>query len=560
MINSLWNNPPSRVWLVWEWLLDWNANDTSWNWNNWTATNVTYVKTYKWYQSQAGSFNGGNSRLSLWTTWIPTWNSNRTMCAWISWNKNNNTVIYSIWWSSTDNNMWISIHSDWQIKAYVYWRADLLSWVDKSWTHFVCATLNWTTLSVYVDWILKNTWTYSSVNITATNHEIWNLSLWHYYLWLIQWVRHYNRALSQEEIQTLYLEWQRLLWPTNIASYPKLFEWLVWYFENLTWTTELWNIATWIKSTYVWWTNTTDNLWINRAISNPNYTWTSITYTTWYTFENSGSGWQIVTSPTGLSTTWINRTTTLRNIFLFNRTLSSDEITTLQTLCNSDYIYPAPSYDLPNLRDWLVLDLNEQWQDLSWNWNHWTLVNSPTLVRQWKAKWLSYWSNQYINLWTWSQFAPTWSFTCWAWIKTTDNTTPVIMNKKVTNSYAWYYFHLTSWKIQFNIYDTTDRYSRSTETCNDWKYHLVIAVIDKTLNQIRLYLDWKECNYDVKQTTSFTMPSTDRPMYIWIAENISQVLWWAFSWNIVNPFMRNWVITSNEMMSMYYSQKWNFIY
>lgn len=44
-------------------------------------------------------------------------------------------------------------------------------------------------------------------------------------------------------------------------------------------------------------TATTDNLGFTRAITNPNYSYTSITYTNVYSFENSGSGWGIVANP-----------------------------------------------------------------------------------------------------------------------------------------------------------------------------------------------------------------------------------------------------------------------
>jgi len=62
--------------LVWEWLLDWNANDTSWNGNDWTATNVTYLPAEKGYVWEVAEFNWSTSRIqnpsinTAWTFWL----------------------------------------------------------------------------------------------------------------------------------------------------------------------------------------------------------------------------------------------------------------------------------------------------------------------------------------------------------------------------------------------------------------------------------------------------------------------------------------------------------
>lgn len=49
--------------LVAEYLLDGNALDTSGNGYNGTASNVTYAKTHRGYQSQCGVFNGSSSKI-----------------------------------------------------------------------------------------------------------------------------------------------------------------------------------------------------------------------------------------------------------------------------------------------------------------------------------------------------------------------------------------------------------------------------------------------------------------------------------------------------------------
>jgi hypothetical protein len=46
--------------LVWYWPLSWDALDYSWNNNNGNPTNLLFVPTDRWYQKQAGSFNGSS--------------------------------------------------------------------------------------------------------------------------------------------------------------------------------------------------------------------------------------------------------------------------------------------------------------------------------------------------------------------------------------------------------------------------------------------------------------------------------------------------------------------
>lgn len=87
-------------------------------------------------------------------------------------------------------------------------------------------------------------------------------------------------------------------------------------------------------------TATTDNLGYTRAITNPNYTFPSITYTNVYSYENSGGGWGLVANPSGISATAINRTTTFRLALFFNRALSSSEQTAWAEILAKRYVLP----------------------------------------------------------------------------------------------------------------------------------------------------------------------------------------------------------------------------
>jgi len=140
MFNTLGNSIP-RNWLVWEWLLDGNALDTSWNWNNWTATNVTWVKTDKGYQSQAGSFNGSNSKIETSRT-IP----------------NNNNVTFSIWIYDTSAN-----NTNWRIIT-----ADSWGWYFILQTNRPSPNNNWKASFNIFSW-----WDKQILETTAHNKNQW---------------------------------------------------------------------------------------------------------------------------------------------------------------------------------------------------------------------------------------------------------------------------------------------------------------------------------------------------------------------------------------------------
>lgn len=459
----------------------------------------------------------------------------------LDWNGNSTT-----WTNNATVTNWTWIKSD---KLY---QAQCLSWGASTYLTYASVTYTNSYIWIYASWVW--TFTKNSTKVTATALNWVNGERY-------AWLKFFNRTLTSEEERALELEWQRQL--GNWWSYPWLLSGLVGYFRaEDVWWTALYNLVNWITATRVGWTNTADNLWNTKAISNPNYTWSSLTYTTWYTFENSWSGWNIVTSPTWLSATWINRTTTLRDIFLFNRTLSANEVIQLQDLCNKEIIYPSKVYDLPNLRDWLVLDLDSNWKDLSWNWNNWTLINSPSLVRQWRAKGLSYnGSNQYITIPD-SSMLDTWlqNFTFSMWIKTNWTALYKIISKNSTSWYNWWNLYLNdwwSWRVTFSIYDWVVREAKTSSIpMNDWIWRML--TITWNWNIIKLYKDWKEATSYTSQTNStWTMPNTDRPIIVWYD------MWsnlYYYNWIIDNPRIRNRVLSQAEIQQLYYKDKANFCY
>lgn len=552
-----------RNWLVGEWLLDWNRLDTNdWTKNNWTATNVTYISTDKWYQKQAGSFNWSSSYITISNNlWLTSWwwqtisliaKSLQSKYAYIAdWQTTS-------WWNERliliNNANTLDIYSSWNFYA---------TWIPiTNYTHIVLThNTNWTD-TLYVNWIFI----YTNISWTTWNGlnmlRIWcpadrtNTALFN---WQIQSVRIYNRVLSQQEIQNLYQEWLRQLWQwsDNILSSA------VAQFRSMDWNTTLSNIIWWTTETYVWWTSATDNFWITWAITNPNYTWSSITYTTWYTFENSWSGWWIVTSPSWLSATWINRTTTLREIFLMNKTLSADEVTELERLCKIKYLYPFKKTFPLNLNDWKVLHLawDTNWSlalDISWNGNNWTMVGSFPIIRQWQHKLV-----KLTTSWTYIKDIPntnlkvtTYSFSCWLynnWSTYTD--WRIFSNLSLWSANFWIDISVdrtTTHKVAIihSIWWSSQVTSVTTTWITNSKWTLLTVTYDWTTQAIKVYFNWV-----LQPTTASTLWNP----YTWYTNTyrIWQSVTWNsdtyVNWNISNPILWNRVLSPLEIQQLYYS-------
>lgn len=663
MFNTLGNSIPRNS-LVWEWLLDGNTLDTSWNWNNWTTTNVTYIKTDRGYQSQAGSFNGSNSRVTAGINWITNWD--KTVSIWVKWTNDSGTAntqhAFNVWANRNNVSNWtINFsyshgNSDFQ-RAWavsntsnnyfpIKYNTQLFWWI---WYHLIY-TQSWNTARCYLNWILENTVTLSWIIDSPSQTIIWSWRSWASYLsyfnWQIQWVRIYNRAISQDEIQLLYLEWKRLLWPTNIAKYPSLLSGLVWYWD-FRWDAS--NLVDWVKWTVNGATLTSDRFWNSDSayafnwVSNTilattlDYFWTQnlsisshiyisslpsswnitmpISFVEWAidngTYDKSieiNSSWQVsfrlydwvnktatynwlitwqwyhivwtydwiniriyvnLVEWTPKTATWSYNFTTPKLWFswnwwwsrirfnwkiwetmLFNKALSANEVKTLYNLTSQDYIYPTPSYDLENLRDWLVLDLNEQWQDLSWNGNNGFLVNLayPQWLRQWRIKGLNYNGNNAYIRDIWINNITLWNSdkTIALWIKPWYTADRVMYRlwSSWTNTQLWLSLH-TANEIKAYIFGWPNILSWIIAT----KIHHI--VLSKNWNEYKLYVDWVLRN----TTTYANLNITWTDHQVW-------ALWatYHWSWWIFNPRVRNRALSDKEIQALYYSQNGNFIY
>jgi len=227
----------NRQWLVGEWLLDGSSLDSSWSWNDGTATNLTFDSTDRWMQSQCGVFNGSSSFVTIGSNmWLTsTWDS--SMSLWFnaaslpsSWTYNYITLIKEAT-TSTDfevllsNSWWTPILYYWKWKSWVAfapsYNHSFSAWV---WYHLVITRSN-SVSTLFVNWIQVAQWTVTWNWSWWTNEfNIWYAWWGNYFNWKLQTIRYDMHIYSSQEIQTLYQEGLRQL---SWQWYGSLFDGLV---------------------------------------------------------------------------------------------------------------------------------------------------------------------------------------------------------------------------------------------------------------------------------------------------------------------------------------------
>lgn len=323
-----------RTWLIWEWLLDWNWLDTNdWTKNNGITTNVTYVSTERWYQKQAGSFNGDSSYMSVWHNYQLNISDEITINYTKKYDSSQTTYAidiykwYDVSWITRINYSAI-MNASW-VFFVIYnwsWRSFSSVWfTPENWKIYnITLTHKWWTMSkssIKINWInYQISWDISAYSFITNSDPLWIWAIvWYSPIsavavkWLIQSVRIYNRVLSQNEIQNLYQEWLRQLWAwsDNILSSA------VAYYD-FNWDAN--DIIGWYNWTVSWATLTTDRFWItNRAysfgvgttyISTPNWTanfWTwDFTISIIWSVNTSWTDNVLWSNLTSSSPTWIS--------------------------------------------------------------------------------------------------------------------------------------------------------------------------------------------------------------------------------------------------------------
>jgi len=211
----------SRRWLVGEWLFDNNALDTNdGTKNNGTATNVTYANTDVGYQSKNGSFNGSSSYIRSSSSITEIWGTALVSISF--WAKPDSVWSFQMPWiyrNASAASFFIAFNTaSVQLAKYTWWvqavcnSSSILN--TTTYQHIVC-TYDWANLRVYINWVLDAT-TASTWNIDTLSSAWWDIwqNNWvggQYFSGKIQMTRVYNRVLLQQEIDTLYKEWLKLL-------------------------------------------------------------------------------------------------------------------------------------------------------------------------------------------------------------------------------------------------------------------------------------------------------------------------------------------------------------
>ena len=226
-----WRYPIPRNWLIFEALLNWDATDTSWYWNNWSPINMVWADTDVGYQKQCGSFNGSNARVWFtnsvvtWTVltvslWIKNWASSQSADTTIISNQSDGPCQWFVIgqrpnaWNSWNLFYWDGLWGN--ITNWQWINTNLFSLDVWVWTHILWI-INWNNIKIYKNWVLLSNSTYSQpISINSTKQlSIWAFYNWgnpnRWFNWNIQLARIYNIVLSDKENQMLYKEWLKLL-------------------------------------------------------------------------------------------------------------------------------------------------------------------------------------------------------------------------------------------------------------------------------------------------------------------------------------------------------------
>lgn len=200
-------------WTPWEntllwYQLNWNTNDSSWNWNNWTASNITWNSWWDWWCAYF-NWNSYISVPSLWTK------SNITISF-----RMNSTENITEWWDFIiiEGSVWgsnnaITLYTGTKrlaLQTWITWhRVDQYSTVNIcDWTwHYITVTATWSTAIWYIDWVKNITNTNSYYTLPPlTSIRMW-MHLWwsaNKYTWYIDNMIIESRLRNSEEVSDYY--------------------------------------------------------------------------------------------------------------------------------------------------------------------------------------------------------------------------------------------------------------------------------------------------------------------------------------------------------------------
>lgn len=212
----LWAGSAITKWLY---HLNWNANDSSWNGNNWTAANVTWVdwKVGSW----AASFNGSNSTINK--TWLSLSFSEITISCWLKKkrNLNNERFVCLFFWgvheisimsyNTTEWNLWIVWYfNGWSFLGMVN------TWISNNNRMYVTLTAGSGFNRLYINWV-QQTLTYDkgtpSSGLLSNTFSQWGIGS-----------NSNNAQFAQAEIDEVIIE-NRAWTATEIQKYYTYSSW-----------------------------------------------------------------------------------------------------------------------------------------------------------------------------------------------------------------------------------------------------------------------------------------------------------------------------------------------
>ncbi len=199
--------------LIAEYLLAWNALDTSWNWNDWTPSNITYVASSYGWETQQAEFNGTNSTINTNINNISTYADISYACSF---------TVDTVWGvcSLINNDLWLrmlvnagDIYCDSRSSTAVY--SFVTTPISALTQYIVVLTFkqNWQ-MKLYLDWVMKS----STAVTNRENADSFGLWLWVdnrtsqtlFHDWKLGLARIYWKELSQSEVNDLTDNWNEI--------------------------------------------------------------------------------------------------------------------------------------------------------------------------------------------------------------------------------------------------------------------------------------------------------------------------------------------------------------
>lgn len=551
----------------WDWVdAAWNANATVTNpiWDPSTASYIT--EQLAWGASTSFTYSSATYTNSyLIKNGVVIKNSSEvsaTALSWVSWNNYQWLLLYNRTLGSTEEEA-ITKYAQrklWPKNLLQY--SELLEWAVGYWDmqlwainliDGVAPTINWATQTTDHLWRANHAYSYDGTNdrietaLTIPSVTNWTIWVWVYDSSVTDsWTRDVladswgwyciintnNWALNNWKTEFNFFDtwWKKV---TEITAHNKN----QWYFYTATWNwTQIELFKDWVSQ----WTTAAGNLWNNAN---------AIDF--WMNASTAFFQWRI----------WA--------CVIYNRTLSSDEISQLYTLTSEKYIYKFPKYSTPNLEEGKVLHIDgtNNWTtyyDQSGNGNNWTGTSVTTTqlglnkVNDFTAS--SATDASASNIAHSAQIIPTWAKTIAFTIDAdTDRLQQILWNMRITAVDNWTLMYFNSWRtISFLIASSgVVRFQVDTTTALTLnKKYRILATWDWTTwaNSAKIYINWIEDASDTPSAT--TELSSTYNLYIWRQPAASGSNWYWFDWQLIDIEIYNKNFSANEALQDYYS---NFI-